>query len=584
MAPGPDPKGLPRPKMYLELALAMLRLAPWLLLLGFKTDWRMAACPDRKGVPRPKLSLELAFAMLRLAPWLVLSGFKTDGWPPVPIPKASPGPKCIWSCSWLLPCCGWRPGWFYRISKLTDGPRSRSQRPPHAQNVVGAGFSHAAAGALAGFIGFQNWRMAPCPDPKGFPRPKLSLELAFAMLRQLFCGRCFLCHACYACLSACQRVVEQGFPDGVACVTWIRPDKRADHTAVPHAGHLWRCCRVSTVAAYSAVVHLPCLHIAPAKGTFCPRRARPWPEIARRADATLGRYGPRWSRPLHKQGNTGHAYRNSPASVALAGVPQPESCCCISVPVCSGGAVFFPFLFASLLRLRGPPWPLRTSPFFSDRVLGSTGGTVTAWPVRGLTGTGFGGRVPAMSRFRWISRHTSAMMRSFFSLASFAATCRCRRASLAVALATTALASRGGWQAARTCFPCWPCGWLQVVWLTWNSCTGFLQPQAAHDHKPLAFLAQHTQYRAPARFRFHIPSENSSFFYGHRSHRTSSFPHMSYTHGKKYMPVGHVAPRKRFLLSKLCKPCTATAPLRRRVFACILCKPGPHLSASTSQA
>ena len=168
--------------------------------------------------------------------------------------------------------------------------------------------------------------MAPCPDPKGFPRPKLSLELAFAMLRQLFCGRCFLCHACYACLSACQRVVEQGFPDGVAC-----PQGRC-HT---------RPVRTALVTAPS---------------------------------------------------QTGHAYRNPPASVALAGVPQPESRCCISVPVCLGGAVFFPFSFASLLRLRGPPWPLRTSPFFSDRALGSTGGTVTAWPVRGLTGTGFGGR------------------------------------------------------------------------------------------------------------------------------------------------------------------------------------------------
>ena len=106
--------------------------------------------------------------MLRLAPWLVLSGFKTDGWPPVPIPKASPGPNCRWS--WLLPCCGWRPGWFYRVSKLTDGPRSRSQRPPQAQNVFGAGFS----GALATFIGFQNWRMAPVPIPKASPGPKCS--------------------------------------------------------------------------------------------------------------------------------------------------------------------------------------------------------------------------------------------------------------------------------------------------------------------------------------------------------------------------------------------------------------------------
>ena len=54
---------------------------------------------------------------------------------------------------------------------------------PQAQNVVGAGFSHAAAGAMAGFMGFQNWRMAPGPDPKGFLSAKMSLELALAMLR-----------------------------------------------------------------------------------------------------------------------------------------------------------------------------------------------------------------------------------------------------------------------------------------------------------------------------------------------------------------------------------------------------------------
>ena len=99
-------KGFPKPKMSLELALAMLRLAPWLVLWCFKTDarlafcgfmgfenWRMAPCPDLKGFPRPKMSLELALAMLRLAPWLVLWVFKTDGWPPLPIPKAFPTPK-----------------------------------------------------------------------------------------------------------------------------------------------------------------------------------------------------------------------------------------------------------------------------------------------------------------------------------------------------------------------------------------------------------------------------------------------------------------------------------------------------------
>ena len=108
--------------------------------MGFQ-NWRMAPGPDPKGFLRAKMSLELALAMLRLAPWLVLWGFKTDGWPPVPIPKAS-----------------------------------------QAQNV----FSHAAAGPLSGFMGFQNRRIAPCPDrpdPKGFPRPKMLFELALAMLR-----------------------------------------------------------------------------------------------------------------------------------------------------------------------------------------------------------------------------------------------------------------------------------------------------------------------------------------------------------------------------------------------------------------
>ena len=56
MAPCPDPKGFPRP-FYRFSKL---------------TD------ADLKGFPRPKMSLELALAMLRLAPWLALWGFKTD--------------------------------------------------------------------------------------------------------------------------------------------------------------------------------------------------------------------------------------------------------------------------------------------------------------------------------------------------------------------------------------------------------------------------------------------------------------------------------------------------------------------------
>ena len=62
-------------------------------------------------------------------------------------------------------------------------------------------------------MGFQNWRMAPCPDLKGFLKPKMLLELALAVLRLALWG----------------------------------------------------------FETYSAVVHLPCLHstchIASAKGT-----------------------------------------------------------------------------------------------------------------------------------------------------------------------------------------------------------------------------------------------------------------------------------------------------------------------------
>ena len=171
MAPGPDPKGLPRPKMSLELALAMLRLAPWLVLSGFKTDGRPPQAQNvskltdgpRSRSQRLSQAQNVFGAGFSHAAAGALAGFiGFQNWR---------GPNCRWS--WLLPCCGWRPGWFYRLSKLTDGPRSRSQRPPQAQNVFGAGFSHAAAGALAGFIRFQNWRMAPGPDPRGFPRPKM---------------------------------------------------------------------------------------------------------------------------------------------------------------------------------------------------------------------------------------------------------------------------------------------------------------------------------------------------------------------------------------------------------------------------
>ena len=37
---------------------------------------------------------------------------------------------------------------------------------------------------------------------------------------------------------------SQGRPDGALCLTWIRPVACADHTTVPHSGHLCACCCV----------------------------------------------------------------------------------------------------------------------------------------------------------------------------------------------------------------------------------------------------------------------------------------------------------------------------------------------------
>ena len=137
MAPGPDLTGFPRPKMSLELALAMLRLG------------RMAPCPDLKGFPRPKMSLELAFSHAAAGTLAGFTGFQN--WC-----AAAPLPGFMGFQNWRM-----APG-------------------PDLKGFPRAGFSHAAAGALAGFMGFQN---APGPDLKGFPRLKMSLELALAMLR-----------------------------------------------------------------------------------------------------------------------------------------------------------------------------------------------------------------------------------------------------------------------------------------------------------------------------------------------------------------------------------------------------------------
>ena len=114
--PVPISKPSPRPRapwMELRLALAMLR--QWFdgisagtlsAFRGFQ-NWRMAPCPDLKALPAPKISLDWAAA-----------GF-------------SHAAAMVW---WDF---GWRRVWFYGISKLTDGPLSRSQSPPRAQDLLG---------------------------------------------------------------------------------------------------------------------------------------------------------------------------------------------------------------------------------------------------------------------------------------------------------------------------------------------------------------------------------------------------------------------------------------------------------------
>ena len=265
--------------------------------MGFQ-NWRMAPCPDPKALPTAETCCGNGLMGFRLAPCLVLWEFKTDGWPLVPIPKPSPRPRAPWIelrlalamlrqwfdgisagtlsgflgfQNWRMAPCpdpkalpaaetslnwaaagfthaaamvwcdfGWRPVWFYGISKLTDGPLSRSQSPPRSRDLLelscgwlypccGNGlmpfrlapclvlwdfktdgwlpvpipkpspqprppwielrlalpmlrqwFDGISAGTLSGFMGFQNWRMAPCPDPKAFPAAETFLDSAAA--------------------------------------------------------------------------------------------------------------------------------------------------------------------------------------------------------------------------------------------------------------------------------------------------------------------------------------------------------------------------------------------------------------------
>ena len=144
--------------------------------MGFQ-NWRMAPCPDLKPSPTPKSSLDWAAAgfsmvsagalssfmgfrlapcLVLLAPCLVLWDFKTDGWPPVPISNPPPRPRppwielrqalawfrlapslVLWDFGWPSVWFYWPPVWFFGISKLTDGPLSRSQTLPHSRDLLG---------------------------------------------------------------------------------------------------------------------------------------------------------------------------------------------------------------------------------------------------------------------------------------------------------------------------------------------------------------------------------------------------------------------------------------------------------------
>ena len=154
--------------------------------MGFQ-NWRMAPCPDLKPSPTPKNSLDWAaagFSMVsapalssfmgfRLAPCLVLWDFKMDGWPSAAISNPPPRPRAPWNelrraLAWfrLAPSLvlwdfGWRPVWFYEISKLTDGPLSRSQTLPHSRDLLGLNCCCAFGWHLVWFYGISKLTDGP---------------------------------------------------------------------------------------------------------------------------------------------------------------------------------------------------------------------------------------------------------------------------------------------------------------------------------------------------------------------------------------------------------------------------------------
>ena len=128
--------------------------------------------------------------MVSVAPSLVLWDFKTDGWPPVPISNPSPQPRPAWielrrALAWfrLAPSLvlwdfGWHLVWFYGISKLTDGPLSRSQTLPHSRNILGLNCCCAFGWHLVWFHGISKLTAGPLSRSQTLPHSQDLLGLS----------------------------------------------------------------------------------------------------------------------------------------------------------------------------------------------------------------------------------------------------------------------------------------------------------------------------------------------------------------------------------------------------------------------
>ena len=86
------------------------------------------------------------------------------------------------------------------------------------------------------FLATSKLWMAPPPVGSRTCLPVRIMAIAYLVLG-LFSSR------------TCQLFFRHSFPDGIWCTTWMRPNRRDDHTAEPHAGHVWRCYRVFALMA-----------------------------------------------------------------------------------------------------------------------------------------------------------------------------------------------------------------------------------------------------------------------------------------------------------------------------------------------